>query len=143
MSVAARINERAELCRNTLRSNCIGTALYLVGMQSDDEFIGDHQGMLFRSLLSSLRRLDEPAVGCLVAWQWDHRPGMPYVYHMAVVTATEPLLATHRSGRNEPVYEQHTLSDIAKAYALHGRSYYLPDTAVVVPEMLRYDPYTD
>ena len=106
------INERIALCTDTLRSNCIGTALYLAGEIGNDFFV-DTDTVKGR-YLNRLRLIDSPAVGCMVAWEDSYKKFIPevalsrldlnpkmfeertIVAHMAVVSSLEPFLLAHR-----------------------------------------------
>lgn len=90
------INRRAALCKGTRRSNCIGTALYLVGEKEKDEF----ESIWNVPELTHLKISKTPILGCLIAWQTYSR-----TRHLGVVTSITPLLITHREGNSDLFFE--------------------------------------
>jgi len=136
MALATAMNERIALCRDTRRSNCAGTALYIVGMQDSDRFVTGGR-RIPRHVLKPLARLEEPAEGCLVVWerQWM---GMTGINHMAVVTSTEPLLVTQRPAYKGPLEEDKPISIASMFYIGQRRTYYMPNASVKVPWHLHW-----
>lgn len=120
----AEFKRRLELIKDTRQSNCIGTALYLVGLQDLDSHLSTFQ--VDREYLSGLSRLVEPIEGCLVAWlnndNSDHR--IISVPHMGVITIEHPPCITHRDGANGPVLVNESLARLTKYSDIFERAYY-------------------
>ncbi len=123
-SYAKQVRDRIKLCKLARRSNCIGTALYVVGEQGEDEFL--YRGA-YDSYLKKLEVLHSPVKGCLVAWQ-DPMSDIKAVYHMGIVITTDPILVTHRVGTEGVVIEKQPLSEISILGCTYDCSifYYLP-----------------
>ncbi|MDE1860744.1 MAG: hypothetical protein KGH72_03415 [Candidatus Micrarchaeota archaeon] len=138
MLSATERNRRIQKCEGTMQSNCIGTAMYLVGMQPEDRYVGDDRRRVFEDILKSLQRIDEPRKGCLVSWQREDHDGTVDVIHVAVVTSAQPLLVMHRAGAYEPFYKGIDISVPDGVYWDYGRVCYIPDTSIAIPEELHY-----
>lgn len=119
----SQFNQRLELIRNIRQSNCIGTALYLVGLQDQDDFVLTHEAQRY---LSNLSRLVEPVEGCLVAWlnndNSDHE--VISIPHMGVITLERPPCITHRDGRDGLVLVNESLARLTKYSDIFERAYY-------------------
>lgn len=131
---SSQLQERIALCRNTRRSNCIGTALYLAGEAERDEFVDLH--LAHADHLAGLERLDIPAKGVLVAWHLEVRitpffkeigfhnffggseadyerfkgadgSFFTFTAHMGIVASAAPLRITHRLERKGVFVEGH------------------------------------
>ena len=104
-------------------SNCIGTALYLVGEIEEDIDIGVHTAYnnYFRHLNVSLN----PQIGSLIAWQ--HQEPRKIV-HCAVITRLEPLEVAHREGCKGTVETNQPIESVKRTYRHFKGSlvYYLP-----------------
>ncbi len=128
------INSRIGYCRWTKRSNCIGTALYIVGEIANDVPVSTVDA--YRIYLKPLLLVESPFIGCLVAWHPDLPPDgsyseCEYTVHMGIVTgfdgkdgAGSPLI-TSRSGRFGYLNENQPLSELRDSY--HGEfAFYMP-----------------
>lgn len=106
------VAKRSELCKGTHRSNCIGTALYLVGEQPSDKYIST----LDVPQLEKLQKAETPEIGLLVAWEcgperWTDERYRLCTEHLGVITDTRDgkLFVTNRYevfgdfGVNEPI----------------------------------------
>ena len=116
------LNTRIELCKGTLRSNCIGTALYLVGERHLDEYV---YGDVYRSYLSYMERSSSAVENCLFAWQRQLKDGI-YVVHMGVVVSIDPLLMTHRVGAQGEFLENKPSKKVDLAPLGYELVFYLP-----------------
>ena len=120
---------RIALCRNTERANCVGTARYLLGEETDDVFVPTETG--YPTYLAGLKRLKEPAVGCYAVWVWQPykqsdgpietekktgRYPINEVYHMGVVASLNPLSITHRECTHGRFIENQPLAELEKDY---------------------------
>jgi hypothetical protein len=100
---------RIDLCKDTFRSNCIGTAMYIVGEQQNDTTLSTKTS--YGLYLRTLKSIQDPVVGCVAAWvwraEWWLNPSRTRIiennieiFHMGVVTSSDPLLITHRKSSN-------------------------------------------
>lgn len=65
--VKSQFGERIALCTGTLRSNCIGTALYIIGEQKEDSYV--HPYLDIQDLyLKELKPTQIPSKDCLIVW---------------------------------------------------------------------------
>ncbi|MCL5419979.1 MAG: hypothetical protein M1354_03850 [Candidatus Marsarchaeota archaeon] len=156
--MAARIEE----CRGSRRSNCIGTALYIVGEIEEDRHIEPH---LAQEYLMGMETVERPELGCLVAWQEEVRPIVRYdasvlrfygsdaekyeeivrdnsftlTLHLGVMTYTDPLLVTSRWGFKGKFFIDQPLSEASmRAVELIGIgnswvAYYAPKSMTQEP----------
>ena len=108
------INFRSALCNHTVRSNCIGTALFLTGETRSDRYV-DTDGV---NHLKALRRVDGPVLGGLIAWQ-RHKERIVITYHMGVVTSLDPLLITQRNGSDGNFEINNPFKVVDEAYLRH------------------------
>lgn len=96
------IQLRIEQCKHTIRSNCIGTALYITGEQLKDKYVDTFT--VHELYLAKLQEIQKPVQWCLVAWQHtpSYNDGKIAVPHMAVVTSTNPsfMFIANRRERN-------------------------------------------
>jgi len=102
-------------------SNCIGTALYLVGELEEDRYIWMGRG----TRLFKMMPYSKPIVGAIVSW--NHYTKGPY--HMAVVTSLNPLKVTQRDGERGPVETDVPLTRVDWFYLLgkgESRTFHLP-----------------
>lgn len=89
ITLPEKMLRRIAKCRGTERSNCRGTAMYLVSEQRFDVGLDLH---FFKDeYLSRMPPLTLPVQGCLVSWESYER-----VLHIGIVSSVEPLLVTHR-----------------------------------------------
>jgi hypothetical protein len=124
--VAGRVRECARAVERK-ETNCIGTGLYTSLEIDEDRYVNTLSA--HTKHLSSLRRLDAPAEGCLITWQTElsvtsvagraviesleerhsveHISGIlkdndkfMYTLHLGVVTALRPMRIRHRRGYN-------------------------------------------
>jgi hypothetical protein len=104
--------------------NCVGTAIYLIGEQSEDEFIER------RSVrMSRLKQIEEPQIGALAIW--SYKPWIIFeeeVLHMGVVTRLNPPYSpkvTHRPDTDRPLIENQSCEEISEGYP-HPAKFYVP-----------------
>lgn len=90
-------------------TNCLGTALYLAGKAPVDGWL---RAPAAYDLVAAFPKLDAPIVGCLVVFAVLGR----YVFHMGVVTSVDPLLVTHRPGRDGPIVENAPFAELHSKY---------------------------
>jgi hypothetical protein len=118
---------------NKLFSNCIGTAMYLSGLQGSDHSVEGDDVIK----LKELPILSAPVKGCIIAWQNTMRCMGPHesvsISHMGIVAyvgGTEgEMLITHRDGPNKPFIENQKFSEVNEKYNKYGHLdviYYLP-----------------
>ena len=108
--------KRLQSRRDTFISNCIGTALYIVGKVEKDAYIDPN--VAHESYLKDLREIKTPVAASLVVWR-DVEDGNIRVAHMGVVTAgnlIETSLVSYRFGYMSRFIENRTLSHMAKTY---------------------------
>lgn len=103
------LEERLKLVRNTKRSNCIGTALFLVGLYEEDRFLSPKAA--YERYLSNLEELDLPEIGCLVSFGKTFK-----VAHLGVVTSLEPLKVTEREWTEGPFSENSDFWKLKRTY---------------------------
>jgi hypothetical protein len=127
------IRRKINLTKDLRISNCIGTALFLVGERDYDEHYEPGPEVYYEHL-GDLKELWRPLKGCLIAWQL--RGNHSEVHHMGIVTSTDPLLVTHRPGVDMLVIENEPFLDIE----LYGASAY--KVAFYLPQNLDWDPRT-
>lgn len=117
--------------------NCAGTAIYLVGDASRDGYI--ETITLYNKYLSSLKQVDSPVAGCLIAWvgrygiSWRARlnlPSEPNTCHIGVVSATDPPRVTHRDGLRGSFVIDAPIDAVESEISTHifSRKLYLPST---------------
>jgi hypothetical protein len=129
-----RFEERLDEVRRTDKSNCIGTALYLVGEQGTDKDISPE--LAYPIFLRNFQEIENPIEGCLAAWQqkmsfsgWLRqaigvREWGPQIPHLGVITDTNPLLITHRAGLCERVVEGDEFSEVRDRYIKNSAEYF-------------------
>lgn len=78
------------------KSNCIGTALYLVGETDQDEYLWKGCQSFFNKMAKS----NQPELGYLVVWTNLEDT----IYHAAVITGKAPLTIAMRNGVDGPFY---------------------------------------
>jgi hypothetical protein len=76
---------------NQTPTNCIGTALFLSGVNDSDEYFSPPQAK--RHFLPRMESLSQPEEGAIISWENDAT-----VNHMGVVVSVNPLKVTHRLG---------------------------------------------
>ncbi|MFH1290539.1 MAG: hypothetical protein ABIH92_03965 [Nanoarchaeota archaeon] len=112
------VDEKRRTLWDEEESNCAGTALYLVGQRERDRPC--HPWNVHPYVLAELRRLAEPELNCLVAWEKDEPVpnGKPLVkvFHMGVITSTDPLLITHRIGNSKSVHQDEPFDEVDFLY---------------------------
>lgn len=135
--VNRRIRECAER-KDTEDTNCIGTALYIARERDFETY--EQPAAVYLQHLSSLKRLDRPELGCLVAWhttlnlkdlgtdEWiafegslsmehldriyENKWDFLYTLHIGIVTSLSPIQITHRKGNERPVIVNQRKSDV-------------------------------
>lgn len=125
-------------CKGTLRSNCAGTGFYITGIQYADERYSTF--LVYRSVLSRLKKIPEPVVGCLVAWFARSKNIIEIggvharhiiTYHLGVVapasTSTDGLLIANRLKADGPFFPDQPFSEINRKYAFCKYGFYLPE----------------
>ncbi len=137
------INERIEQCNGTLRSNCIGTALFVTGEIRTDVYVDTSIAKVI--YLDKLRTVDMPIVGCIVTWEYNSSQFSDnmtsrldaefkrllikgiHVAHMGIVYSLNPLLVSHRKGYKREFIESQLFMDIdLKDYYDARITYYIP-----------------
>jgi len=83
------IRERASKTKRK-NSNCVGTALYLVGESDTDKYLDRYTS---RDVLLNFRKSFCPQKGYFVCWMDGTNP-----FHVGVVLETNPLTILHRDG---------------------------------------------
>lgn len=120
----AETNNRRRSLSNRGKSNCVGTALYLIGEQPSDAYVynnesrgkfpleGDHT-----SYFETLEETDEPVLGGLVVWKAG-KNSFPAnkVYHAGVIVNTDPILVAHRDGFSGPFHRNMPLEIVNEKY---------------------------
>ena len=86
------------------KTNCIGTALYLVGEKFKDEHVEDETEIIFNKFVESAN----PEIGYLVGWINKRNK----IYHAAVIVKTNPLLVANRDGIGVPFYSHEKFNEI-------------------------------
>lgn len=139
-----RINE----CRYIQRANCVGTALYIVGMRNSDSHANTKK--TFRQEIKRLKRTEKPKKGCLVVWQntgwhrsWWAAAEIKHldteILHMGVVASLGPLSVIHRDGLRGAV-ERSRFVDLHNLWATQRRTiaeFYLPKSNSRIMESKR------
>lgn len=95
------LEEKLQRVRGTRQSNCIGTALYLAGLQEEDTWCDTSTA--YEKFLKDLPVTPDPVRGSLIAWT-KNISGVIITSHMGVVTSVdgESYRITHReSGEGE------------------------------------------
>jgi len=127
------LKERIDLAKKTTKpTNCIGTALFLVGELDKDSLV--NPGRIKK--LNGLKRLVKPEKGCLIAWELRKRVAM----HLGVIVRVRPIRVTHREGsfyhdnkhKNYPVTEKDSKTNLDRDYNMLTVGYYRPRNKVVV-----------
>lgn len=101
---AADMSPGSPLRRGTeYARSCFGTALYLTGLADEDEYVGLDGNNRLEGFgdIDRFPLLDQPEVGCLVIAKLRENKKKfqdAELFHMAVVTSTEPLQVTQRDG---------------------------------------------
>jgi hypothetical protein len=120
----AEFVKRIRLCREkkptSPEPNCIGAALFIAGEIDSDRFVDINTA--YASFLKHLQRIENPVIGCMVAWTCDFDSFIS-VEHMGVVTATAPrILVTHREYRGGPFIEDQPIEVAGGRYYQFSRS---------------------
>ena len=94
-----RIVKASKPLKEDMDFNCIGTALYITGVTVRDSYINCN----IKKYLEKLDKADKPEVGYLLLLRdpenlvmLGYGQGNATVYHMALITETDPLKITHR-----------------------------------------------
>ncbi len=83
---------------NKDRTNCCGTALYLMGQIPKDELVDGSWEKHF----SKMKKLDSPEVDSYLLFLYEYQKGRVDVWHAAIITNLSPLLITHRPSVQTP-----------------------------------------
>lgn len=86
------LNKRISLVVKN-KSNCVGTALYLVGEEDSDQYLSRDES---RKKLSKMKRVIKPELGSLVLWESG---GIPF--HAGVIVMENPFYILYRDKRTE------------------------------------------
>jgi hypothetical protein len=116
------VDERAGLCTHTYRSNCIGSAIFVVGEQARDAFINTESVPQLRSM----ERTKNPTEGCLVAWERDVGSER-HTHHLALIASIDEygeFKVTERNGAGGDFRVNKT--SVFSNYAHDEMVYYLP-----------------
>ncbi len=124
---------RIEDCKGTLRSNCIGTALYITGEMGKDEFVPPDCTHLM--WLSDLGRISRPVLGCLAAWERKDDDNI-YVAHMGVMTSLHPLQITERYEADGEFTENKPFPFVHREYNGYWPSYHPHRLGLYLPKVL-------
>ncbi len=122
MDLPEAVAARMQSCRDTYRSNCIGSALYIVGMAVKDAYIDPN--MAHNGYLLGLKEIKTPTAGSLIVWRESDADHVR-IKHMGVVTtggSLETSLVSYRFGYMSRFIENRTIPDMAKTY---GNNYVL------------------
>ncbi len=107
------LEERLREVTGTKKSNCIGTALYLVGLVNTDECIDP--STIRSTPFASLLKIEQPVVGGLIAWL-EQDSGYTDVIHLGVVANTSPLLIHNRHGCYGQFYLNQPFQEVNNSY---------------------------
>lgn len=128
-------DEQNPIARHSNPKNCVGTALFLLGLKEDEK----HVSIYDVPELQLLKKSDVPALGGAVAWEADVS-GRHDVVHMGVVTSLDPLLVSGRKGYCEAFVENQPFQELEeKCVAGHKKSevvFYLPPDLTRIGEEL-------
>jgi hypothetical protein len=111
-------NQRMELAKSTdVKTNCIGTVLYVLGVSDDDTYIGAGEKRwedgIVDGLLKRMTKVDKPQEGAvLVISGWR-------VEHMGIVVQEDPPKVYHRPGINNPIQSNAPLEEVISSYNHH------------------------
>jgi hypothetical protein len=83
-------NRSSQVPRNN--SNCVGTALYLVGETDSDKSLSRNDS---KKIISKMKRAVKPELGYLALWESD---GIPF--HAGVILMDNPFYIVHRNEVN-------------------------------------------
>ena len=100
------MNKRMETLDVYGVSNCIGTALYVVGELKEDKYVWNEKEII----LNKLTKINYPKKGFLIAWNRG------YIYHFGIITNENPFSITHRDGVGEFVLLNESLESVDKGY---------------------------
>lgn len=117
------LRRRTELCRGTHRSNCLGTALFIVGEVDRDEFI--HSCMM-PHFLGKMKEIDAPFAGCLVSFE-KGADDFREVTHLGVAVSANPPLLANRRGCNGTLIESEPIGATTRAYPGTAQFFYVPE----------------
>ncbi|NCO18362.1 hypothetical protein COT60_02535 [Candidatus Pacearchaeota archaeon CG09_land_8_20_14_0_10_30_9] len=114
-------NRRKNVQEEGIFSNCIGTALYLVGEKEKDEYLWKERQKILRKLTPA----NSPELGYLVSWE---RKGK--TFHLGVVVNKTPLKIAERDGCEGPFNPSKLSTEIDERYFLGEKGdevkYYIP-----------------
>jgi len=123
------LEQRMASRRETIRSNCIGTALFMASEIRHDVYYSVKT--VYKGYLKKyLRQVPGPAPGCLVAWV--STKDRSEVKHMGIITGMDPLSMAHRIGMRDRFAENVAFKDANIYYGLYFRrvcavaEFYLP-----------------
>ena len=124
-TLSANVVRRIELAKckgynDEPLSNCIGTALYLIGRRSLDEHIDPEKAyQIVHS--NKYKGLKSPRIGSIITWE-----SLDSVDHMGLVVGKDPLLITERVGYGGPLIEENPYWLVNKRYHEKKNYFYVP-----------------
>jgi hypothetical protein len=95
------MEKRLAKCENGTDSNCVGTALYIIGQIKEDKY--KDTTTVYETYLSYLNVLDKPSKGTIIAWHMSV-DGKIETKHMGIVVSTEPVIVASRLG-NQGIFD--------------------------------------
>jgi hypothetical protein len=140
----AIIKQRIESCRDTRRSNCIGTALFLTAERDHDLYgCTTHAYKLY---LANLRKIATPIEGCFAAWHRrnrlytaknclleecfqapeDYEKDYIYTSHLAVVISIEPERIMAGRVSTGGIFQEQNYLATKNKYSTDESVFYLP-----------------
>ncbi len=115
-------------------SNCIGTALYLVGEIPNDVCLDEGE---YERILDEMTNIDFPLQGSLIGWLDKKDKDL---YYMGVVTSEVPFLITNRRGINGKVVFNEPFKKVDKDYSIYSKK---REIKYFVPKKLEFQIYED
>jgi len=90
-------------------SNCIGTALYLVGEQERDECVWNKR----RTFFEKLKLSEKPGLGYIITWGNETTK----LAHAAVITGVNPMTVATRNGSCDPFEPKQKFEETNEFYS--------------------------
>ncbi len=125
---ADELKLRVVLSRGSMQSNCMGTAMFLIGEQKEDRYLDICCRQ--REMLDRMIQLPKPTRASIAVWYKNAPEFM--IEHMGVIVSVDPILVTHRTGCDDEFIENEPFLDIDPRYRAgrEGRdvklAFYLP-----------------
>jgi len=114
-------NRRKNVQGEGIFSNCIGTALYLVGEKEKDEYLWKGRQKILRKLIPA----NSPELGYLVSWEHKGK-----TFHLGVVVNKTPLKIAERDGAKGKFNPSKSFTQITEGYFFWEEGdevkYYIP-----------------